>query len=92
MMQVAQHNLIQDVSTRWNSTFYFIDRLLEQRWPITAVLSDSSVTKVRTIPWMLQQISGFLASLKPVLHVLQVAIIYLICIYISSIANCSWPH
>lgn len=42
---VPQHELIQDVSTRWNSTFSMLERLLEQRWPITAVLSDPNFTK-----------------------------------------------
>lgn len=44
-MRLHQHQLIQDVKTRWNSTYYMIERLVEQRWPITAVLSDSTVTK-----------------------------------------------
>ncbi len=37
--------LVQDVSTRWNSTYYMIERLIEQRWPVTATLSDPSVTQ-----------------------------------------------
>ncbi|XP_028811065.1 zinc finger BED domain-containing protein 1-like [Denticeps clupeoides] len=44
-MATPEHSLVQDISTRWNSTFYMISRLLEQRWPVTATLSDSSVTK-----------------------------------------------
>ena len=39
-MGTKQHAMIQDVSTRWNSTFYMMERLLEQRWPLTATLSD----------------------------------------------------
>ncbi|KAM3837993.1 E3 SUMO-protein ligase ZBED1-like [Diretmus argenteus] len=39
-MGTEQHAMIQDVSTRWNSTFYMMQRLLEQRWPVTATLSD----------------------------------------------------
>ncbi|KAL0188430.1 hypothetical protein M9458_015529, partial [Cirrhinus mrigala] len=42
---VAQHKLIQDVATRWNSTYEMLNRLVEQRWPVTAVLSDPSITK-----------------------------------------------
>ena len=45
-MRMEPHQLIQDISTRWNSTYYMIERLVEQRWPITAVLSDHTVTKV----------------------------------------------
>ena len=39
------HELIQDVATRWNSTCFMLERLLEQRWPITAVLSEPNYTK-----------------------------------------------
>ena len=44
-MGVKQKKLIQDCPTRWNSVFYMIQRLLEMRWPITAVLSDEEVTQ-----------------------------------------------
>ena len=44
-MGTPQHKLVQDVSIRWNSTFYMISRLLEQRWPLTATLSDTTVTQ-----------------------------------------------
>ena len=37
--------LQQDCATRWNSQYYMIKSLLECRWPITAVLSDETVTK-----------------------------------------------
>ncbi|CAM4609835.1 unnamed protein product [Leuciscus chuanchicus] len=39
--KAPEHELIQDVATRWNSTCF----MLEQRWPITAVLSDPNYTK-----------------------------------------------
>ena len=37
--------LIQDVSTRWKSTFYMLERLSLLRWPVVAVLSAQSLTK-----------------------------------------------
>ena len=43
-MNTVQHKLIQDVSTRWNSTYYMVERLLQQRWPVTVTLSDPEVT------------------------------------------------
>ncbi|XP_040261635.1 E3 SUMO-protein ligase ZBED1-like [Bufo bufo] len=43
-MGTPQHMLVHDVSTRWNSTYHMIARLLEQRWPVTAALSDPEVT------------------------------------------------
>ena len=43
-MNTPQHKLIQVVSTRWNSTYYMVERLLEHRWPVSATLSDPEVT------------------------------------------------
>lgn len=43
-MGQPEHKLLQDVGVRWNSSYYMISRLLEQRWPITACLSDPEVT------------------------------------------------
>lgn len=42
---VPQRELIQDVSTRWSSTCLMSERLLEQRRPVTAVLSDPNFTQ-----------------------------------------------
>ena len=68
-MRLELHQLIQDVSTRWNSTYFMIECLLEQRWPITAVLSDHTVIKgsdrylnLKSEQW------ETLSALKDVLH------------------------
>ena len=37
--------LTKDCTTRWNSSFFMIERLVELRWPISAVLSDETITK-----------------------------------------------
>ncbi|XP_020315982.1 zinc finger BED domain-containing protein 1-like [Oncorhynchus kisutch] len=42
--KVVEHVLIQDVSMRWNSSQTMLARLIEQRWPVTAVLSDPNYT------------------------------------------------
>ena len=54
-----------------------IDYLVEQRWPITAVLSDRTVTKVsdRYLDLKLEQWE-ILTALKDILHPLQVATTY----------------
>ena len=37
--------LQQDVATRWNSTYFMIDSMLENKGPITVVLGDRDATK-----------------------------------------------
>lgn len=37
--------VVQEVSTRSNSSYYMLQRLIKLRWPITAALSDESITK-----------------------------------------------
>ena len=44
-MELAEKKLVKDCATRWNSSLYMLQRLLQLMWPVTAVLSDDSVTK-----------------------------------------------
>ena len=44
-MGMPVKKLVQDCATRWNSTYYLLQRIVETRWPISAVLSDDKVTK-----------------------------------------------
>ncbi|XP_073710072.1 E3 SUMO-protein ligase ZBED1-like [Misgurnus anguillicaudatus] len=44
-MGTKTNMLVQDVCTRWNSTYQMLSRLLEQRWPVTGALSDPAVTQ-----------------------------------------------
>ncbi|XP_066567854.1 E3 SUMO-protein ligase ZBED1 isoform X3 [Amia ocellicauda] len=43
--KVIEHQLTQDEPTIWHSTFFMLQCLVEQRWPVTAVLSDPNVTR-----------------------------------------------
>ena len=48
-LQVPEHQLSQECSTRWNSTFYVLERFHEQRRAITTVLPETSCTAELTI-------------------------------------------
>ena len=77
-MGIPQKKLQQDCPTRWNSTFYMIRSLLENRWPVIAVLSDETVTKrqyryldLSSDNWVI------LEDLTEVLEPLEVATVFL---------------
>lgn len=71
LQDLPQHKLIQRCSTRWNSTYDMFERISEQRWAVTAVLSDRTMTKIndarvlelRDDHWIL--IEESLPALKP---------------------------
>ena len=73
-MNVPEHRLIQDVSTRWNSTYFMMERLAEQRWTIYAVLHNELVSRPEYVsldlkPDQWELLSQMVTALKP----LQVA-------------------
>lgn len=77
-MGTAEHKLIQDVAVRWNSSYFMVERLLEQRWPVVATLSDPEVTQrgkqyldLKNDQWIL------LDELKEVLKSYEQATIFL---------------
>ena len=43
-LNLPQHKLIQDVETRWNSTYYMLKRIIEQRASISQYLEDHDVS------------------------------------------------
>ena len=70
-MDMQALKLIQDVTTRWNSSFYMLQRLLKLRLPLMAVLTGSSQKKdvwkllLSDTEWNLAEIVEILQPLKP---------------------------
>ena len=73
-MDKDKQKLKIDCSTRWNSTLYMIQRLVTNRWPVSAVLSDTTVTKRqdRTLDLTAQQ-WVLLEELAKLLEPLEIA-------------------
>lgn len=75
LQNVPDHKLVQYCRTRWNSIHDMLERLLEQRWAISAVLSDRAFTKLsdtRTLE-LTDDSWGDMEELLPVLHSLEFA-------------------
>lgn len=45
-LNLPEHKLVQDISTRWNFTFYMLSRLLEQKRYISLYLIDSHISNL----------------------------------------------
>ncbi len=74
-MKLPKHQLIQSCKTRWNSVCDMFGRLLEQRWAVTAVLSDRTVTKLqdaRTLE-MRDKYWQIMVEISPALETLKCA-------------------
>ena len=99
-MNVPQHSLLQEVATRWNSTYLMYERLAEERWAIYAVIHDDQVTPTNKhyldlTPEQWDLLLQMLIILKP-LQVATAALSYvsssLIYPIIHGLINCHLKH
>ena len=87
-MNQPTNKLINECKTCWNSTFYMCQSLFQNRWPVSAVIADESVTRMEyrrlglsSAQWEL------LADLAKILHPLEIGTTHLCSESMSSISS-----
>ena len=61
----VQHNLLHDVVTRWNSSYYMIERVVEQQQPICAALLELRKGEIMPSDHEFVAMSDFLTVMEP---------------------------
>lgn len=62
-LKLPTHKLIRDVSTRWNSTFYMLTRLYEQKQAVTAYAAEYDIPTLTAHQW--NTVENIIRVLKP---------------------------
>ena len=59
------HNLLQDVSTRWNSTYYMLERLVEQKKSLVLYAADTTIDLPTNAQWtLMERVVALLAPIE----------------------------
>ena len=67
-LELPKRKLVQEVATRWNSTYEMYQRVLEQQTAISAVLLESRCANIRQLilsPSVITQLEQLVSVLKP---------------------------
>jgi len=70
-LKLPIHKLIQDVTTRWNSTFYMLSRLHEQRQAVTAYAAEKDIPSLTAMHW--NMIENVIRVLQPFEEITKIA-------------------
>ncbi|XP_025266719.1 zinc finger BED domain-containing protein 4-like [Camponotus floridanus] len=70
-LKLPVHKLIQDVSTRWNATFYMLSRLHEQRQAVTAYAAEKDIPSLSAIQW--NMVENVIRVLQPFEEMTKIA-------------------
>ena len=68
-LDLPKHKLKQDVSTRWNSTLYMVESILEQKMALAAYAAENSI--VQLTPTQLELAKTIVVVLSPVEEITQ---------------------
>ena len=70
-LHTDQLNLIQDVTTRWNSSYYMVERLIQQQQPLCAALIEVKKTELMPSDVEVSVMETFLEVLKPIVEITE---------------------
>ena len=70
-LHVDQLSLVQDVTTRWNSSYYMLSCLLQQRQPLCAALIEIKKTDLMPSDAEYSSMETFLQVLQPVVEITE---------------------
>jgi len=70
-LNIPNHKLIQDVTTRWNSTYYMLSRFYEQRQAISTYAVDNEISTLTSTQWSL--VGNIVYVLKPFEEITKLA-------------------
>lgn len=65
------HSLVQDVATRWNSTYYMITRIIEQQQPICAKLLAIRKGELMPTDSEFATLEAFISVMKPLVEITE---------------------
>ncbi len=66
-----QHSLVQDVATRWNSTYYMMERIIEQQQPLCATLLELHKADLMPSDTEFSTLETFVSVMKPLVDITE---------------------
>ena len=70
-LHVDQLSLVQDVTTRWNSSYYMFSRLLQQCQPLSAAVIKIKKTDLMPSDTEYSSMETFLQVLQPIVEIIE---------------------
>ena len=71
-LHYSQLNLVQDVATRWNSSYYMMERILKQQQPLCAALLELRKTDLLPSDTEITGMEVFVEVMRPIVEITEV--------------------
>ena len=70
-LKYDEQSLIQSVLTRWNSTYYIIERILKQQQPLFTALIEIHKSDLMPSDGEITAMKTFISVMKPIVHITE---------------------